>query len=374
MGIRIVEMAGIGPAPFAAMMLADHGAEVIRIDRPGAPWSPTDVLLRSRASVVLDLKKPEAVAVARRLIASADGLLEGFRPGVMERLGLGPEVLLQDNPRLVYGRMTGWGQTGKLARAAGHDINYISLAGALHAFGRAGQKPTPPINTVGDFGGGGMMLAFAMVSALLHARQVGQGQVIDCAMTDGAALLMSMMWGLLAADRWRDTRGVNFLDTGAHYYDTYETRDGKYISLGSLEPQFYSALRELLDLHDPDFDVQQDPSAWPRLREKLAGVVRQRTRDEWCTLLEGTDVCFAPVLSMSEAPTHPHNQERQTFVVVDGVTQPAPAPRYSATQTRYPEPPRKPGVDTDNMLRKIGFSEGELADLRERGIFGQLID
>jgi alpha-methylacyl-CoA racemase len=363
-------MAGIGPAPFAAMMLADHGAEVIRIDRPGTPHSPTDVLLRSRKSVVLDLKKPQAVTVARRLIASAEGLLEGYRPGVMERLGLGPDVLLNEKPGLVYGRMTGWGQVGRLALAAGHDINYIALSGALHAFGRAGEKPTPPINLVGDFGGGGMMLAFGMVSALLHARQSGQGQVIDSAMTDGAALLMSMMWGFLAAGSWQDRRGVNFLDTGAHYYDCYETRDGKYISLGALEPQFYGALRELLELADPDFDAQQDPSAWPRLREKLAAVIKQRTRDEWCALLEGTDVCFAPVLSMSEAPLHPHNLDRQTFVTVNGVTQPAPAPRYSGTRTRDPQPPRRPGADTEDVLGRLGFAAEELARLRTSGIFG----
>lgn len=369
-GVRIIEMAGLGPAPFAAMMLADHGAEVIRIDRPDTPHSPTDVLLRSRKSVVLDLKKPQAVTVARRLIASAEGVIEGYRPGVMERLGLGPDVLLEENPRLVYGRMTGWGQAGRLASAAGHDINFIALSGALHAFGRAGEKPTPPINLVGDFGGGGMMLAFGMVSALLHARQSGQGQVIDSAMTDGSALLMSMMWGFLAAGTWQDRRGVNLIDTGAYYYDCYETRDGKYISLGALEPQFYGALRERLELADPDFDAPQDPSAWPRLREKLAGVIKQRTRDEWCALLEGTDACFAPVLSMSEAPLHPHNRDRQTFVTVNGVTQPAPAPRYSATQTQDPQPPGRPGADTEEVLEELGFAVEELAGLRTSGIFG----
>jgi alpha-methylacyl-CoA racemase len=366
-GIRIIEMAGIGPGPFAGMMLADHGAEVIRICRPEAQWNPTDILLRSRLSIVLDMKKSQAVDVARRLIASANGLIEGYRPGVMERMGLGPDRLLEDSPHLVYGRMTGWGQTGSFAPAAGHDINYIALAGALHAFGRAGEKPTPPINMVGDFGGGGMMLAFGMVSALLHAAKTGEGQVIDCAMTEGAALLMSMIWGFRAAGHWSDRRGSNLLDTGAHFYDTYETSDGKFISLGAIEPQFYRELCERLSITDPDFDAQLDSRHWVELQKKMAAVIRSRSRDEWCELLEGTNACFAPVLSMSEAPLHRHNVERRSFVTVDGVIQPAPAPRYSSTKTREPERPNPPNADTLNVLRGLGYLDAELEQLRSNG-------
>ena len=366
-GIRIVEIAALGPAPFAGMMLADHGAEVICIQRPGASWRRTDILNRSRRSIVLDLKQPAALDAARRIIASSDGFIEGFRPGVMERLGLGPDELLRRTPRLVYGRMTGWGQTGSYSQSAGHDINYISVSGALHAFGRAGDKPTPPINVAGDFGGGGMMLAFSMVSALLHARFTGQGQVIDCAMTEGSALLMSMIWGFRAAGEWSDARGVNLLDTGAHFYDTYETRDGRFISLGAIEPQFYRQLRELLGLVDPAFDEQNDRARWPELKVKLAAVIARKTRDEWCALLEGTDTCFAPVMGIDEAPTHKHMQERQAFVSVDGIMQPAPAPRYSVTCNDLPRPPPAPGTDTDDILRECGYDEAELADLRRAG-------
>jgi alpha-methylacyl-CoA racemase len=336
-GLRIIELAGIGPGPFAAMMLADHGAEVIRIDRPGARIDARDPLLRSRRLIGVDLKSPEGKAKVRELVKTADGLIEGFRPGVTERLGLGPDVLLADNPRLVYGRMTGWGQFGPYAQAAGHDINYIALAGALHAYGRAGEKPTPPINMVGDFGGGGMMLAFGMVSALLHAKTTGQGQVIDAAMTDGAATLMSMIWGFKANGIWSDDRGTNLLDTGAHMYDTYETSDGKWISIGSLEPQFYAELRRLAGLtEDKDFDAQMDRSQWGPLKAKLTALFLAKTRDEWCALMEMTDVCFAPVLSLAEAPSHPHNAARGTFIEVDGVMQPAPAPRYSLTVNDTP--------------------------------------
>jgi alpha-methylacyl-CoA racemase len=336
-GLRIIELAGIGPGPFAAMMLADHGAEVIRIDRPGARIDAKDPLLRSRRLIGVDLKTDAGKARVRDLIKGADGLIEGFRPGVTERLGLGPDVLLADNPRLVYGRMTGWGQTGPYAAAAGHDINYIALAGALHAYGRAGEKPTPPINMVGDFGGGGMMLAFGMVAALLHAARTGQGQVIDAAMTDGAAVLMSMIWGFRSHGIWADERGVNMLDTGAHFYDTYATADGKWISIGSIEPQFYAELRRLAGLAaDKDFDAQMDRAAWAPLTAKLTAVFASRTRDEWCALMEMTDVCFAPVLSMAEAPTHPHNAARGTFIEVGGVVQPAPAPRYSVTACDTP--------------------------------------
>ncbi len=367
-GIRIVEMAGIGPGPFAGMMLADHGAEVIRICRPESEWNPADILLRSRQSIVLDIKKPQAADVARRVIASADGLIEGFRPGVMERMGLGPDRLLKDTPRLVYGRMTGWGQTGSLSRAAGHDINYIALAGALAAFGRAGEKPTPPINMVGDFGGGGMLLAFGMVSALLHASKTGEGQVIDCAMTEGAALLMSMIWGFHAAGRWNERRGTNLLDTGAHFYDTYETADGKFIAVGAIEPQFYRKLCEGLGITDADFSAQHDHSRWIGLKSKMAEIISRRTRDEWCGLLEGTDACVAPVLSMSEAPFHKHNVERQAFLNIQGVTHPAPAPRYSATKTRERRKlPRNPSADTLSVLRGVGYGDAEIEELRSDG-------
>lgn len=367
-GLQIIEFAGIGPAPFACMMLADQGAHVISIHRPGAQSRAADILTRSRSTLAIDLKQPAGVSLARRLILSSHGVVEGFRPGVMERLGLGPSELLADAPRLVYGRMTGWGQTGPYAQMAGHDINYIALSGALHACGRAGDKPTPPINLLGDFGGGGMFLAFGMVCGLLHAQATGRGQVVDCAMTEGSALLMSMTWGFLAAGEWRDERGVNFLDTGAHYYNTYETRDGKFISLGAIEPQFYRELRELLALHDPAFDVHDDPAAWPTLKDKLAAIVRERTRDEWCRLLEGTDTCFAPVLSMAEAPEHPHMKARSTFVTIDGVVQPAPAPRFSGTPASQPRPPRPIGSDTDAVLAGMGLATGEIAQLRRDGI------
>jgi alpha-methylacyl-CoA racemase len=345
-GLRIVELAGIGPAPFCGMMLADHGAEVIRVDRPGAAPAPWDPLLRSRRSVTLDLKSPDDLTRLRALVKTADGLIEGFRPGVMERLGLGPDVLLGENPKLVYGRMTGWGQDGPWANAAGHDINYIALAGALGAFGRASEKPTPPINLVGDFGGGGMLLAFGMVSALLAVRNGAPGQVVDCAMTDGAALLMSMMWGFRAAGRWRDERGVNLLDTGAACYDTYETADGKFVAIGSLEPQFYALLRSVLGLADDAlFDAHLDPARWPEQKAHLTGIFKSKTRDEWCALMDATDICFAPVLGFEEAAAHPHNVARGTFVEVAGVTQPAPAPRFSSTPSGGPRSPRAPGAD-----------------------------
>ena len=339
-GINIIEFAGIGPGPFCGMMLADQGATVTVLHRPGKAPDPRLALSRSRKLVEIDLKSEEGIATARQLVKEADGLIEGFRPGVMERLGLGPDVLLGENPKLVYGRMTGWGQYGPLAAAAGHDINYISLSGALHAFGRAGDKPTPPINMVGDFGGGGMMLAFGMVSALLHAKTGGMGQVVDCAMTDGSATLMAMIYDFHNIGQWRDERGVNLLDTGAHFYDTYETADGKFISIGSIEPQFYAQLRQVAGLaENGDFDAQMDPTQWPVLKEKLTDLFRTKTRTQWCELMEGTDICFAPVLSLTEAKEHPHNVERQTFVDVGGLQQPAPAPRYSVTVS---DPPKRP--------------------------------
>lgn len=376
-GVRIIEIAGIGPGPFCGMMLADHGAEVIRVERPGGPKAgpetraSKDPLVRSRKTIVVDMKQPEGVAVVRDLCRTADGLIEGFRPGVMERLGLGPDELLADNPKLVYGRMTGWGQTGPYAHAAGHDINYIALAGALHAYGRAGEKPTPPINMVGDFGGGGMMLAFGMVAAILSARGTGRGQVIDCAMTDGAAVLMSMIWGFRAMGMWRDERGVNLLDTGAHFYDTYECSDGRFVSIGSIEPQFYAELRRLAGLaEDRDFDRQMDPAAWGPLKAKLTDLFKSKTRDEWCGLMEHTDVCFAPVLSMAEAPDHPHNATRGTFGTVDGNIQPMPAPRYSGTPTAQPFATPAAGSDGTALLATLGYDEARIAALRDAGAVG----
>ena len=365
-GLRIIELAGIGPGPFAGMMLADHGAEVIRVDRPGARIDARDPLLRSRTLIGVDLKSAEGVAVVRDLVRTADGLIEGFRPGVTERLGLGPDILLADNPKLVYGRMTGWGQTGPYAAAAGHDINYIALAGALHAYGRAGEKPTPPINMVGDFGGGGMMLAFGMVAALLHAAKTGEGQVIDAAMTDGAAVLMSMIWGFRANGMWSDDRGTNLLDTAAHFYDSYETSDGKWISIGSIEPQFYAELRRLTGLDaDPAFDGQMDRASWGPLKEKLTALFLTRSRDDWCEMMEMTDVCFAPVLSMAEAPAHPHNIARGTFLEAGGVVQPAPAPRYSVSTTDVPAMLKAFGGAA--VLARLGYDAAKIAALTGAG-------
>ncbi len=350
-GIRIVEFAGLGPAPFAAMMLADHGAEVIRIDRPGAALDPADPALRSRRSVTLDIKTPEGAAQARALCATADGLIEGFRPGVMERLGLGPEALHVDNPNLVYGRMTGWGQDGPLAQAAGHDINYIALSGVLHTVGRAGEKPVPPINYAGDFGGGGMLLAFGMCAALVAVKNGAPGQVVDAAMTEGSSLLAGMLRWLGETGRWRDERGVNLLDGGAPFYDSYETADGKFVAIGAIEPQFYARLLEALGLtDDPGFGAQFDASRWPVLKERLAAIFRTKTREEWCALMEGTDICFAPVLSLAEAPLHPHNVARTAFVEVGGMIQPAPAPRFSATPADPPRLPPEAGADNDTLL------------------------
>ena len=365
-GLRIIELAGIGPGPFAGMMLAAHGAEVVRVDRPGTRIDAKDPLLRSRTLIGVDLKSPDGVAVVRDLCRSADGLIEGFRPGVTERLGLGPDVVLGDNPKLVYGRMTGWGQTGPYAEAAGHDINYIALAGALHALGRAGDKPTPPINLVGDFGGGGMMLAFGMVSALLHAARTGEGQVIDAAMTDGAAVLMSMMWGFRANGLWTDERGTNLLDTGAHFYDSYATADGRWIALGSIEPQFYAEFRRLTGLDaDPEFDAQMDRAAWGPLKAKLTALFLTKTCAEWCALLEMTDVCFAPVLSMADAPAHPHNAARGTFVEIGEVVQPAPAPRYSASATAVPA--MTTAFAGAEVLAGLGYAADRIAALVAAG-------
>lgn len=335
-GFRIVEFAGIGPGPFACMMLADMGAEVVTLDRVGAGKSLKSAAGRGRKIVELDLKDKAAVPQVLDLLERADALIEGFRPGVMERLGLGPEIVQARNPRLVYGRMTGWGQEGPLAQAAGHDINYISVTGALAAIGPA-ERPVPPLNLVGDFGGGALYLVVGVLAALLEAKTSGKGQVVDAAMCDGAASLMSMFFDMTATGRWSEGRESNFLDGGAHFYGVYECACGKFISIGSIEPQFYALLRRLAGLSDEGFDAQMDRTAWPTLKRKLADVFRTRTREEWCTIMEGTDVCFAPVLTMAEAPLHPHMAARKSFVNRHGVTQPAPAPRFSRTPSAIRE-------------------------------------
>lgn len=367
--VRVIEFAGLGPGPFCGMMLADHGAEVIRIDRFGSRGlvqePQTDFLNRSRKTINIDLKHPEGIAVARNLCRSADAVFEGFRPGVMERLGLGPDVLLGDNPALVYGRMTGFGQSGPYSDMAGHDINYIALSGALHACGRAGQSPTPPLNLVGDFGGGGMMLAFGMLAAIINARATGKGQVVDCAMTDGSAVLMAMIYSLRSAGGWTDQRGANLLDGAAHFYDTFETSDGKYVAIGSIEPQFYAELIRRIGLgDDPDLVVQTDPANWSRQKEKIAAAFLTKTRDEWCAILEGTDACFAPVMSLDEAPHHKHNVARNAFVDVAGAWQPAPAPRYSRTPSAVPCAMAGGAEVTEPLLGGLGLSGADIAKLR----------
>jgi alpha-methylacyl-CoA racemase len=375
-GVHVIEIAGIGPAPFCAMMLADLGAQVIRVERGSArPNDPpaSDPLLRSRRSIALDLKNPAAVEALLQLIARADILIEGFRPGVLERLGLGPEPCLQSNPQLVYGRMTGWGQDGPLAAAAGHDINYIALAGALHLIGPPGGKPVPPLNLVGDFGGGGMLLAFGVLAALIEARQSGRGQVVDAAMVDGSAALLAMFFGLRARGMFHDATGANFLAGAAPYYDTYRTRDDKYVAIGALEPQFFAVLLDKLGLDKERFArsgfprVNVPPQEWAELRVAIAAAVASRTREEWCRIMEGTDACFAPVLSLEEAARHPHNVARGTFVNVNGVEQNAPAPRFSRTQTAPVATPRRAGEDTDAVLAEAGFSRQQIEQLRAAG-------
>lgn len=360
-GIRVVEFAGLGPGPFCAMMLADMGADVVRVDRPGGggPRRPPDVfnpgrfgvLDRGRRSIALDLKRPGDVATARALVDRAHALIEGFRPGVMERLGLGPDECLERNARLVYGRMTGWGQTGPLAQAAGHDINYIALSGALDAIGPGKGGPVVPLNLVGDFGGGAMMLAFGIVCGLLEARTSGRGQVVDAAMTDGSALLMSMIYGLKAMGQWSGDRGANLLDGGAHFYDTYECLDGLFVAVGAIEPKFYSLLLSTCGIEDGGPGDHMDPARWPAMKEKVAAALKTKTRQEWCKLLEGTDACLSPILSMDEAPRHPHNRARETFVEVGGVVQPAPAPRFSRTRPQIRRPPARPDADREAILR-----------------------
>ena len=378
-GYRIIEIAGIGPAPFAAMLLADMGAEVIRVERASAVRGPApdtahpDITRRGRRNIAIDLKHPDGAATLLGLVEQADALIEGFRPGVMERLGVGPDECLARNPRLVFGRMTGWGQDGPYAQAAGHDINYISLAGALAHYGRVGGPPTPPMNMVGDFGGGGMFLAFGVVCALLEAQRSGAGQVVDAAMVDGTATLMTMFWmmsqvGLHDASQ----RGVNLLDTGAHFYDVYECSDGEYVSIGSIEPQFYAELMRLTGLaDDADFARQMDKSQWPALSARLTELFRTKTRDEWCDIMEHTDVCFAPVLRMDEAANHPHNVERNTFIEIEGMMQPAPAPRFSRTVPEIDRPPAHDGQHTEAVLADWGMASAHIARLIESGAVKQ---
>jgi len=357
-GVKVVEFAGIGPGPFCCMLLSDMGADVVRVDRKGGrPAFKNDIPARGRRHIALDLKDENGIAVALALIEKADVLIEGFRPGVMERLGLGPDEALKRNPKLIYGRMTGWGQSGPLAEAAGHDINYIAISGALHAMGRRHDTPAPPLNLVGDYGGGSLYLALGVCAALYESQKSGQGQVIDAAITDGAASLMSVIYGLRASGIWSDDRDANLLDGGAPFYDVYETKDGKFVALGALEPQFYALMLEKLGLAgDPAFAAQMDRTTWPSLSEKVATAVKTKTREEWAALLEGTDVCFAPVLSMAEAPEHHHNAARETFVEVGGLKQPAPAPRFSRTPAAIQGPPGANGEETAKILGDWGIS------------------
>ncbi|PLW83097.1 carnitine dehydratase [Kineobactrum sediminis] len=372
-GFTVIELAGIGPAPMGGMILADMGAEVIRIERATAadPRQMRDVSARGKKSVVLNLKQPQGVETLLRMIENADVLIDPYRPGVCEKLGIGPDICLDRNPRLVFARMTGWGQEGPLAQAAGHDINYISLTGALYATGRRGEKPVPPLNLVGDMGGGGMLLVNGVLAALLEAANSGKGQVVDAAMVDGAAQLMWMFHGFHAIGAWdASQREANMLDGAAHFYDTYECADGEYISIGSIEPQFYALLMELAELPEAEFGNQHDQSRWPELTEKLATIFKRKTQAQWCELMEGTDVCFAPVLSFVDAPAHPANVARNTYIDVDGLTQPAPAPRFSRTPSQVAHGAHTLGEDTEATLAAMGFAESEIRQLRESGSFG----
>jgi alpha-methylacyl-CoA racemase len=369
-GLRVVEVASIGPGPFAVMMLADLGADVIRLERPAGAsfigsgaWNLTN---RGRPSVGIDLKKPDAVQLVLGLCERADVLVEGFRPGVMERLGLGPEATHASNPRLVYGRMTGYGQDGPLSTVAGHDINYISIAGALGGMARAGERPLFPMNLLGDFGGGGMLLAFGVLAAVFEAQRSGQGQVVDASMVEGTAVLSTLIHAMRHGGMWSDTPGTNMLDSGAHWYEVYETRDGRYFSVGALEPQFYARLLELLELDPADYP-QFESERWPELKDKFAALFLTRTRDEWSALLEGEETCATAVLGLGEAPAHAHNQARQVFVERDGVTQPAPAPRFSRTPAELSTPPRETGADTDRALASWGISAAQVTALRGSG-------
>ncbi|GAA4488044.1 CaiB/BaiF CoA-transferase family protein [Actinoallomurus oryzae] len=368
-GVRVVEIASLAPAPFACMVLSDLGADVIRVDRPATVGgeAPVDPLGRGRRSIGLNLKDPAGVDVLLRMVENADVIVEGFRPGVTERLGFGPDVCLARNPGIVYGRMTGWGQEGPMSGMAGHDINYIAVAGALDPIGRAGERPLPPLNLVGDFGGGGMLLAVGILAALYERSHSGRGQVVDAAMVDGAALLTSFIHGMRGQGLWAGARGTNLLDSGAPFYDTYETADGLYMSVGALEPQFYAALLHGLGLEGEDLPGQHEQDRWPELRARFTEVFKTRTRAEWTKIFDGTDACVAPVMSLGEAPEHPHVTARQGFVEVGGLTQPAPAPRFSRTSAEEPAPPVRAGEHTDATLTELGLSPQEIADLRERG-------
>ncbi|MSP43619.1 MAG: CoA transferase [Alphaproteobacteria bacterium] len=377
-GVRIVELAGIGPVPMCAMLLADMGTDIVRVDRAeaidqGMKRDPKgDVLNRGRPSVAVDLKKPEGVAAVLQLIDRADAVLEGFRPGVMERLGLGPDVCLKRNPKLVFGRMTGWGQYGPLAHAAGHDINYISIVGALNEVGLRNGPPVVPLNLVGDYGGGALYLAMGVLAGVIEARQSGRGQTIDCAMTEGAASLMTMTYSMHAQGRWNEGRGNNPVAGGSHYYSVYETKDGKYISVGSGEAKFYALLLEKTGLDKArDLPHQQDAGQWPAMKERMQKIFHTKTRDEWCAIMEGTDVCFGPVLNMDESMAHPHNVAREAFVSVAGVMQPAPAPRFDRTKSEIRQPPSIPGEDTDRTMAAWGFTPQEIAALHSAGAIKQ---
>jgi alpha-methylacyl-CoA racemase len=373
-GLRIVELAGIGPAPFAGMMLADAGADVVRIDRlervsyPPREDPHPDLLNRGRRSVAVDLKHTEGVALVLRLVECADGLIEGFRPGVAERLGLSPARCLARNPKLVYGRMTGWGQEGPMARAAGHDIDYIAMTGALEPLGRAGERPYPPLNLIGDFGGGGMLLAFGMTSAIISSQKTGNGQVIDAAMVDGAALLMTMTHSLRAMGLWSDARGTNLLDTGAHFYEVYETSDGRFVAVGAVEPQFYDQLIQLMGLGNVELPNQMDRKAWPEMKQLFAETFASKTRSEWEAIFGTSDACAAPVLSLAEAPKHPQNEFRETFIEVAGVVQPSPAPRFHGTPGAIRRPPPNPGQFADELLSEWGVADSEIDRLRESAV------
>ncbi|MEL0198614.1 MAG: CaiB/BaiF CoA-transferase family protein [Gammaproteobacteria bacterium] len=370
-GTKIIEIAGIGPAPFAGMLLADMGAEVILVDRKQnyGKGSKFEVSGRGKKSIAVDLKSEKGIELVLKLIESADALIEGFRPGVMERLGLGPELCLHKNENLIYGRMTGWGQTGPLANAAGHDINYISLAGALGSTGRSGEPPAPPLNLIGDFGGGGMLLALGICAALVNVKNGGKGQVIDAAMTEGTAQLMSMIYGMKASGFWTDQQQSNLLDGATHFYDSYECKDGKFVSLGSIEPQFYSILLDKMELDSNEFSEQMNKEKWNEYKVKFKKVFLSKTRDEWCEIMEGTDICFAPVLSMDEAINHPHNKERNSFSTIDEVTQPSPAPLFSETPSKIKHLQNPIGEDTKEILDSIGWTE-QIDDLISSNVIG----
>jgi alpha-methylacyl-CoA racemase len=367
-GIKVVELAGIGAGPFCAQMMADMGADIIRIDRKSTNGPKKnykfDVMNRNRRSVALDLKNPVGVNTVLRLIDKADALIEGYRPGVAERLGIGPEVCLGRNAKLVYGRITGWGQDGPLSHAAGHDINFIALSGALHAIGYRNQPPVPSLNMLGDFGGGGMMLAFGIACGIIEAQKSGRGQVIDASMLEGTALMMNLFFGLKAAGEWTDERENNLLDGGAHFYRCYETSDRKWVAIASIEPQFYDLLLKLTGISDTEFLDNMNKHKWPQLIEKLSDVFRAKSRDEWCDILEGSDVCFAPVLSLEEVPDHPHNKARGSFIEVDGIVQAAPAPKFSRTKPDFPKSPPLIGEHNETALKDWGFSKIEVDELK----------